>query len=252
MQNQAVQPALCGFFVAGGCQVGRGVVGTPQGAGATAGFLQLSEIAYRHHGSGLPIIMASYIRWGMFMASINQQRASLRHAIGGTWWLILLFGLLSALFGVMALVNPVSAGASLTWAIGVLAVAEGIVGLVGAFSSAAVNRGWMVIYALVSIIFGALAIANPVSMAASIVMVAAVWFIFSGVVRIFMAILVRKEIDNEWLLILGGLLGIVLGALMLMAPVAGMIIGVVWIGVGALVYGILQIIAAFKVRKLAQ
>ena len=40
--------------------------------------------------------------------------------------------------------------------------------------------------------------------------------------------------------------------LMLAAPVAGLIVGVIWIGIGALVYGILQIIAAFKVRKLAQ
>lgn len=181
--------------------------------------------------------------------SLNQQ---LRETIGRSWWVILLFGIASALFGVMAMVNPVSAGAGLTWAVGVLAVAEGIVGLIGAFSkNTGVSRGWMVFYALISLVFGVMAIAKPVSMAASIVMVTGVWFIISGVMRVIFAIRVRKEIDKEWLLILGGVLGVVLGLLMLAAPVAGLIVGVIWIGVGALVYGILQIIAAFKVRKLA-
>jgi uncharacterized membrane protein HdeD (DUF308 family) len=176
----------------------------------------------------------------------------LRETVGRSWWVILLFGIVSTLFGVLALVNPVAMGAGLTWAIGVLAVAEGVVGLVGAFNrNAGVSRGWMVFYALVSLAFGAMAIARPVSMATSIVMVAALWFIVSGVLRIVFAIRVRKEIDHEWMLILGGVLGVLLGGLMLAAPVAGLIVGVVWIGVGALLYGLLQIVAAFKVRKLA-
>ena len=175
----------------------------------------------------------------------------IQQTIGRSWWLILLFGIVSTLFGVMALLNPVAAGASLTWAIGILAVAEGVVGLIGAFNrNSGVSRGWMVFYALISLVFGAMAIANPVSMAASIVMVAGAWFLVSGVMRVVFAIRVRKEIDNEWMLILGGVLGVVLGFLLLAAPLAGMIVGVIWIGVGALVYGLLQIYAAFKVRKL--
>lgn len=186
------------------------------------------------------------------MADRDALTQQLRQTVGRSWWVILLFGILSTLFGVMALVNPVATGASLTWAIGVLAVAEGAVGLVGAFNKdAGVSRGWMVFYALVSLVFGAMAIARPVSMAASIVMVAAVWFIVSGLLRIVFAVRVRKEIDHEWMLILGGVLGVVLGGLMLAAPVAGLIVGVIWIGAGALLYGVLQIVAAFKVRRLA-
>ena len=70
---------------------------------------------------------------------------SLRHTVGRSWWVILLFGIVSALFGVMALVNPLSMGASMTWAIGILAVAEGVVGLIGAFGkNAGVSRGWLI------------------------------------------------------------------------------------------------------------
>ena len=175
----------------------------------------------------------------------------IQQTIGRSWWLILLFGIVSTLFGVMALVNPMAAGASLTWAIGILAVAEGVVGLIGAFNrNSGVSRGWMVFYALISLVFGAMAIANPVSMAASIVMVAGAWFLVAGVMRVIFAIRVRKEIDHEWMLILGGVLGVALGILLLAAPLAGLIVGVIWIGIGALIYGLLQIYAAFKVRKL--
>nr|WP_174862660.1 DUF308 domain-containing protein [Comamonas jiangduensis] len=111
-------------------------------------------------------------------------------------------------------------------------------------------KGWMWVYGLVSVLFGVLAVVNPVSMAASFVMVMAVWFIIAGVVRITMAIRVRKAIDNEWTLILSGLLAVVLGGCMLAMPLAGLLVAVIWIGAGALIYGALQIYAAFQIRKL--
>ena len=113
----------------------------------------------------------------------------LRDTVGRSWWVILLFGIFSAVFGVMALINPLAAGAGLTWAIGLLALAEGVVGLIGAFGKGAgVSRGWMILYAIVSILFGVMAVMNPLSMAASIAMVAGVWFIFSGIMRIIWAV----------------------------------------------------------------
>ncbi|MPM51177.1 hypothetical protein SDC9_97924 [bioreactor metagenome] len=181
----------------------------------------------------------------------GRSSSRLRDTVGRSWWVILLFGLFSAVFGIMALLNPLAAGAGLTWALGLLAIAEGVVGLIGAFGKGAgVSRGWMILYAVISLIFGVMAVLNPLSMAASIAMVMGVWFIFSGVMRIIWAVRVRKEIDNEWLLILGGVVSVALGVLLVMAPVAGVLVGAIWIGIGALIYGVLQIWAAFKVRKL--
>ncbi|QNP50490.1 HdeD family acid-resistance protein [Diaphorobacter aerolatus] len=176
----------------------------------------------------------------------------LRDTVGRSWWVVLLFGIFSVLFGIMGVINPLAAGAGLTWAIGLLALAEGITGLIGAFGkNAGVNRGWMILYAVISIIFGVLALMNPLSMATSIAAVMGIWFVVSGVMRIIWAIRVRKEIDNEWMLILSGLLGIILGVMLVMAPLAGVFVGAIWIAVGALFYGALQIWAAFKMRKLS-
>lgn len=174
-------------------------------------------------------------------------------SIGRSWWLILLFGIFSVLFGLLAIFDPVRAGAGMTWAMGVLAIAEGVLTLLTAFRKGMpLSKGAMLLYGAVSLVFGLLAVINPVSMAASVVMVMGIWVLIAGAMRITMAVRVRKEIDNEWSLILSGVLAMVLGGLMVFAPVAGLIMAVVWIGVAALVYGLLQIFAALRIRKLAR
>jgi uncharacterized membrane protein HdeD (DUF308 family) len=172
--------------------------------------------------------------------------------VGRSWWLVLLFGIVSTLFGILAVLNPLGAGAGMAWALGVMALVEGVVALIGVFKNdGSVPRGWMLVYAALSLLFGVLAVINPLSMAASFVMVMGFWLIFAGVMRISFAVRVRKEIDNEWMLILSGVLAIILGGLVLLTPVAGLVLTVVWIGVGALVYGLLQIFAALRLRKQA-
>lgn len=170
--------------------------------------------------------------------------------VARSWWLILLFGVLSVLFGLMAVLNPVAVGAGLTMAMGVMALVEGVLTLVAVIKKdTALPTGWMVAYGLISVVFGALAVFRPVAMAESLVMVMAIWVLLAGVGRIVFAIRMRKTLENEWMLILSGVLAIVLAGLMLFTPVAGLILAVVWIGVGALVYGLLQIFAAFRIRK---
>ena len=47
------------------------------------------------------------------------------------------------------------------------------------------------------------------------------WAIVLGVFQIIGAIRLRKEIDNEWMLVLGGVLSVLFGVVLLVAPGAG-------------------------------
>ena len=77
-------------------------------------------------------------------------------------------------------------------------------------------------------------------------------FLVGGAICMVGQILIDKtKLTPARILVCFVVLGVILGGLMLAAPLAGLIVGVIWIGVGALVYGLLQIFAAFKVRKLA-
>ena len=68
-------------------------------------------------------------------------------------------------------------------------------------------------------------------MAISLLLVLGIWLIVAGIYRIVFAIQVRKVINDEWLLILGGALGILLGVLFLAEPLAGMVTTALWIGI---------------------
>jgi len=171
--------------------------------------------------------------------------------IGRSWWVLLVYGILGVIFGLFALARPVAAATAMVWAIGVLALAEGVVSLFAAFSGKlVVSKGWVLLYAVLSILFGIMAVANPVAAAGALLMFLAAWLIFAGIYRIVFAIRVRQEIKGEWLIALSGVLGIVLGIMFVISPLIGLVVTALWVGAGALIYGVLQIIAAFKLRAL--
>jgi uncharacterized membrane protein HdeD (DUF308 family) len=75
------------------------------------------------------------------------------------------------------------------------------------------------------------------------------WSIALGVFQIVGAIQMRKVIDNEWTLILSGVVSVLFGILLLTLPGAGLI-GFVWvIAAYAIVFGVLLIGFAFRLKK---
>lgn len=78
----------------------------------------------------------------------------------------------------------------------------------------------------------------------------AAWAIATGVLQIVGAIQLRKEIDNEWMLILSGALSVLFGLALIVAPVAGAI-ALIWvIAFYAILFGVMQCAFAFRLRRL--
>lgn len=168
-----------------------------------------------------------------------------------SWWVLLLYGLVALVFGAVAILQPLAAATALAWAIGVMAVVEGVISLVALFGdNSGVSRGWLAVYALASLVFGVLAVINPLATASVLVLLLAAWLIVAGIHRIVFAVRVRRHIQGEWLLILSGVLAIVLGALLVANPLAGVAVTTLWIGIGSLIYGVLQVVVAFRLRRL--
>ena len=82
-------------------------------------------------------------------------------------------------------------------------------------------------------------------------MLIAAWAIASGLMQIVGAIRLRKEIDDEWLLIASGVLSVLFGIAMLAWPGAGALAMIFVIGTFAILYGALLISFALRLRKLA-
>ena len=77
----------------------------------------------------------------------------------------------------------------------------------------------------------------------------AIWAIVTGVLQIVGAIQLRKEIDNEWLLIVGGVLSVLFGLAVLVRPGAGALALIFVIGAFAIAYGIILVAFAFRLRR---
>ncbi len=78
----------------------------------------------------------------------------------------------------------------------------------------------------------------------------AAWAITIGILQIVAAIELRRVIQGEWRMVLSGILSVVLGVLMAAFPGAGAV-SLAWlIGIFAMVYGILVIALALRLRDL--
>ena len=79
--------------------------------------------------------------------------------------------------------------------------------------------------------------------------VVAFWAITTGIMQVFTAIRLRKQLEGEWMLMLGGVLSVVFGLIILFAPVSGALVISWWLGVFAFVYGIVLSILGFRLRR---
>ncbi len=172
---------------------------------------------------------------------------------GRSWWVLVLYGVIAVAFGIISLVSPASTAVAMVWAFGVMAIAEGLISLFALVTGKGqISRGWLALYAISSLAFGILAVLNPLQMAGVLLLLLAAWLVVAGVYRIALAIRIRNHIQGEWLIALSGLMVIGLGVLFIVYPLAGLATVAIWVGIGALLYGALQIWVGFRLRKLVK
>jgi uncharacterized membrane protein HdeD (DUF308 family) len=165
------------------------------------------------------------------------------------WWAIALRGLLAILFGIMALMWPGVTLASLILIFGAFALVEGVFQVAWALFARQGAFPWgALLGGLAGIAVGILAFTRPGISALVLLFFIAWWSILKGIFEIVTAIHLRKVIDNEWLLALSGVIGVLFGGLLLARPGAGAIALLWMIGVFAIIIGLLWIMVAFRLR----
>lgn len=107
----------------------------------------------------------------------------------------------------------------------------------------------LAIVGILGIAVGALTFMLPGMTALILLLTIAGWAVAIGVLQIIGAIRLRKEIDNEWLLIVSGVISVLFGLALLVNPGAGAL-ALVWvIGIYAIIAGVLYIALAFRLKK---
>ena len=170
-----------------------------------------------------------------------------------TWWVFLVGGIASVVFGVLAFVNPGVALMVLGLFFAAWVLVDGAANIWGALSNKDKDGWWIIlVLGIAGVLAGGYALLNPdVSM---IVFVYVVSFIvlLIGVSSLYLGWKIRKDIPNEWILYLSGALSVVFSLLILFNPVSGGISVVYVIAFWAILVGALRIWFAFRVQKLGK
>jgi uncharacterized membrane protein HdeD (DUF308 family) len=166
------------------------------------------------------------------------------------WWLLLLRGIVAILFGVLAFLSPGITLLTLVLFYGAFALADGVLALGHAIMGGNIgSRWWLALVGIFGILTGLVTFLMPGLTALVLLFFIAGWAIAMGVFQIIGAIRLRKEIDNEWSLGLSGALSVLIGIVLLVAPGPG-IVALIWvIGAEAVVFGILLVMAALKLKN---
>jgi uncharacterized membrane protein HdeD (DUF308 family) len=170
------------------------------------------------------------------------------------WWMILLRGAISILFGIMVFAWPGISLVSLVLLFGAFALADGFGNVVTAFGGRREHENWWVLLlaGLAGIALGVLTFLNPAVTALVLLFYIAVWAIVTGVLQIVTAIRLRKEIEGEFWLALGGVASVAFGLLLIARPGAGALTVLWLIAAYAIAYGLILVILAFKARGFAK
>lgn len=166
------------------------------------------------------------------------------------WWALAVRGIAAILFGIVTLAMPGITLAVLVLIFGAYALIDGIFAIVSAIRAARGHRPWgsFLLEGTVGIIVGLITLFLPGVTLAVIVGLVAAWAIITGIFELAAAIRLRRHIAGEWLLILSGAVSILFGIFVFWAPVVGALAIVWWLGIYALIFGILLLSLSMRLR----
>lgn len=172
-------------------------------------------------------------------------------SLSQNWWLVVLRGVLAILFGLSAFIWPGITILTLIVMFGIYAVVDGLVAVAtGIARTKDTPRWWtFVLEGLVSIAAGVVALFQPGLATLVLLYTIAAWAVFTGILEIVSAVRLRNEINNEWVLALGGVISVALGLLLFFRPAAGGL-AIVWtIAAYAVIFGILLIVLGVRLHN---
>lgn len=169
------------------------------------------------------------------------------------WWVFAIRGIAAIAFGILAFIWPETTLTVLVFLFGAYVLVDGVALLVALVRGDAVARrhGWAVgVMGLLGIVAGVVTFVLPGLTAMSLLYLVAFWAIAMGTFQVVAAVALRRELDNEFWMALGGLASIVFGALLIAFPGAGLM-SLVWlVGIWAIVFGGSSLTLAYRLHEI--
>jgi uncharacterized membrane protein HdeD (DUF308 family) len=172
-------------------------------------------------------------------------------ALSLNWWAVALRGGAAVLFGLFALLRPGVALGALVFVFGVYALLDGVFAAVAGIRAAEHHERWWpaLLEAVLGVGAALAAFLVPAATVVGLLYVVAAWALTSGGLKLAGAIHLGRHVPGAWWLAVAGFVSLVFGVLLLVAPGAGVLALVWWIGVYGLVRGTTLLVLAFRLRR---
>lgn len=165
------------------------------------------------------------------------------------WWLMLLTGIVSVVFGFMALFWPKLTAATFVYIYAIFVVVTGAVGLFESIASIKKDPLWWLalLFSLVNLGIGVFLLRNPAVTAVLLVLLVSLFVFMQAIVDLVVASYLKKD-DDRWLWVVSGIIGLIAGVVILVYPLASTVAFVWVIGLYALVHGVTSVAYALQIR----
>lgn len=168
------------------------------------------------------------------------------------WWLMAVRGVLSILFGLLALFATTATILTMLLLFSAYMLVDGGFGIASAFMAARRGKKWglLLLEGILSIATGVIAFLWPAITVFAFVMLMAAWALITGGLMLSAAF---RDKPRGWgWLAFGGVSSIIFGILLFIAPFIGAVVLTWWLGSYALVFGVMLLVFGFKLRSIVE
>jgi uncharacterized membrane protein HdeD (DUF308 family) len=186
------------------------------------------------------------------VTQLRRDPADMVAGVGRHWGWVLAFGIITLAIGVIALIWPGRTLIVIAVLFGIQLIVMGIFRFVAAFAAGDVGGGTRVLYALLgvlSLIIGLYALRHVLITLLALALLLGIFWIVSGAVELFNAL--AHQVEHRGWLIFMGILSIVAGVVVLAYPGISLLTLTVVLSIWLLIYGVMEIAVAFRIRSLA-
>lgn len=178
---------------------------------------------------------------------------AMREFFTAMWRTILLRGLASLAFGILAFAYPGVTLAVVVTLFGIYALVDGLLGLWGILRGREEGTSATgLLTAIAGIVAGLVCLLAPGFATTYVVLLIGLWNVAAGVLQLVGALVMWKDIENAGLLALAGALGAALGLLIIFYPAAAAV-SIIWVIAGtAVLVGLVLLAFGWKLRSAAQ
>ena len=170
----------------------------------------------------------------------------------GSWSSLVWRGIIAIIIGLMILAWPAISVVAFLRLIGLVAIIGGIMVIIQAMRT---KGGWpLILEGIMSIIIGILVISMPGMSALVITLLIGFWILFIGIFQIINVIQFYRILPHtgKWLIILNGIVSILFGIIVVSRPLLGVLLIVSYVGIYALLFGVISLFSGFYIHSLSK